>query len=106
MSETSRPSSASDQPAHPRLPVRTTILLVVFMIAILFAMGSQEKGNIGNVLQASTMPAATQTMTATATISPETIAKDPELTTGLILGAILLLLIIIVGTLAVIGHKV
>ncbi len=105
MLHSSNPPTNNPNTGQPRFSLRTTLVLVLAMLALLFAMGSQGKENINPVLQISVTPEVTQTITPIPATPTEVIEKNSEYTTGLIFGAILLLLIIIIGTLAVIRHK-
>ena len=105
MSDSSNPSTTHPNAAQPRFSLRTTIFLVLSMLAILAAMGSQGNENVNPVLQTSATPEITQSITPIPATPTEVIEPNSEYTMGLIFGAILLLLIIIIGTLAVIRQK-
>ena len=95
------PGNSAQGRVHPSM--RISILLALAMLAVLFMMGSQDGSQVNQI---SSTPGLTQTVTPAASALPEAaVEKNAEFTNGLIFGAILLLLIIIIGTLAVIRHK-
>jgi hypothetical protein len=103
MSDSFNPLSVQPHTGHPRFPVRTTIILILALIVFMFAMASQTN-NIYSA-QISATPTVTQPDSTSIVIQPEPVEASTETTTGVILGGIFLLLIIILGTLGVIRHK-
>lgn len=95
-----------------RETVQAVTLLGLFILALALTMGLQRLQTVRSTSQSITpeitqqaaAPSATPT-TAAPVETVEAIETETDTTTGLILGAILLLLIIIIGTLGVIRHK-
>ena len=99
------PSNSTGEFLFP-FSMRTLVILVIIGFILLLAMSLQGEGNSFLIETTTPVPLNTTPGIATSPSQPsEVIQSNPEQTTGLILGAALLLFIIIVGTLSVIRHK-
>lgn len=87
--------------------LRSTLLITFCIFALLFVAGARHPETAATATPPPPLGTPMSTLAAQPSVTEqvETTPDETETTTGLILGAILLLLIIIIGTLAVIRSK-
>lgn len=106
MNRSESPSNAHETKYGGHPSARVIVLISFSMLAVLFIMGSQDRNQINQTLMMTPTTGVEQTITPIPSVPSKAASmENSEYTTGLIFGAILLLLIIILGTLAVIRHK-